>query len=119
MRKMRILITALLAVALIADIGSTIMAPSMSMFSAPDLSIKNLGFGQISSSQVGKEPIIFAPQNILLMRGAELAPNIKPRLMTNNWSASMKGSSINQMFALMSTGLGSKNGVPTGHHTGV
>jgi hypothetical protein len=29
--------------------------------------------------------------------------------MTNNWTSSMKTSSINQMFAILSHGIGNKN----------
>ncbi len=110
MKMMRILIAALLAVTLVAATGSTIMAPNFNMFSAPDLSLKNLGFGQIQPSQLSTTPILMAPSSLELMYGSKLSGgHIKPKLMTNNWAPSMKTSTINQMFSMMALGIGSKN----------
>ncbi len=109
MRMMRPLIAALLAAALIVSLGSTIFAPNFNMFTSPDLSLSNLGFGQISPSQVGKAPILFAPTGIQLLHGGGIGAHFKPKLMTNNWTSSMKQSEVNQMFALLARGIGKKS----------
>jgi len=109
MNMMRLLIAALLAVTLIVSLGSTIIAPNFNMFRSPDLSLKNIGFNQISPSEIGKTPLLFAPTSQQLLFGGSLGMHFKPKLMTNNWTSSMKTSSINQMFAILSHGIGNKN----------
>ena len=109
MKMMRLLIAALLAVTLIVSTGSTIIAPNLNMFTAPDLTLSKIGFSQISPSQIGKTPIVFAPTSGQLLHAGDLGMHFKPRLTTNNWTSSMKQSSINQMFAILSHGIGNKN----------
>jgi hypothetical protein len=108
MKMMRLLIAALLAVSLTASMGSMIAAPNFNMFSSPDISLSNLGFNQLSPSEIGKTPILFAPSSRDLMFGGGIGAHYKPKLMTNNWGSSMKTSEINQMFAMMAMGLGKK-----------
>ncbi len=108
MKMIRLLIAALLAAALILATGSTIMAPNLKLFSSPDLSLGTLGFNQMSYSDIGKTPILFAPSSRDLMFGGGIGAHYKPKLMTNNWTSSMKTSQINQMFAMMLQGIGGK-----------
>jgi hypothetical protein len=96
----------LLAGALIAPTGSMIQAPNFSMFTAPDLSLGNTGFSQISPSDIGSAPILFAPTGYQLLHGGGLGAHFKPRLLTDNWTASMKTSQVNQMFAVLAHGIG-------------
>lgn len=109
MKMMRLLIAALLSVTMLLSLGTTITAPEFSMFTAPTLTLGNLGFNQISPSQIGKTPILFAPTNMQLLHGGELGAHFKPKLLTNNWTSSMKQSQVNQMFAILSHGIGNKD----------
>lgn len=109
MKMMRLLIAALLAVALTAPIGSTIFAPNFNMHTAPDLTLGDVGFNQLSISDVGKTPILFAPSSRDLMFSGGIGAHYKPKLLTSNWAPSMKTSTVNQMFAMMSGAL--KTGV--------
>ncbi len=103
---MRLLIAVLLAVALTVSLGSTIFGPNFNMFSVPDLSLKNLGFNQIGPSGVGGSPIVLAPTGQQLLHAGDIGTHVRPKLMTGNWTSSMKGSEVNQMFALLSRGIG-------------
>lgn len=105
MRKMKLYIAALLSVAILVSAGYTAAA---SMFTMPTFSIGGTGFSQISPSDIGKTPIIFAPSQKDLFSGGLLGTHVKPKLMTSDWTSSMKTSGINQMFAMMANGLGSK-----------
>jgi hypothetical protein len=100
------LIAALLAVTLLILPGSMIIAPSFDMFSVPDLTLGNLGFNQISPSEIGTTPILFAPRGQDLLHGGGIGAHFKPKLMTNDWTSSMKQSEVNQMFAMMAQGIG-------------
>ncbi|BAI61306.1 hypothetical protein MCP_1234 [Methanocella paludicola SANAE] len=106
MKMIKLCIAALLAVAVLVSTG---YAASASMFSFPSLSIGSMGFGQISASDIGSKPIIFAPSNADLFSGNFLGTHVKPKLTVNNWTSSMKTSPVNQMFALMANGIG---GIP-------
>jgi hypothetical protein len=106
---MRLLIAALLAVTLLLSLGSTIIAPGLNMFSAPALTTYSTGFNQISPSQIGNTPILLAPSYKQLLTGGQMGSHFKPKLMTNNWTSSMKQSQVNQMFAVLAHGIGSKD----------
>jgi hypothetical protein len=80
MNMMRSLIAVLLAVTLIISVGSTIVAPNFNMFKSPDLSLGNLGFNQISPSQVGNTPILLAPTSRELLYGGQMGAHFKPKL---------------------------------------
>ena len=106
MRKIKLCIAALLAVAILVSAGYTATA---SMFTAPTFSIGKTGFSQISPSEIGKSSIIFAPSTNDLFSGGFLTTHVKPKLLTSNWASSMKTSQVNQMFAMMLNGLGRKS----------
>ncbi|MDI6897932.1 hypothetical protein [Methanocella conradii] len=106
MRLIGMHIAALLASILIISTGSTILGPSFSMFSAPTLSLSNAGFNQISPSEAGNAPVIFAPTSYQLLHGGSLSAHFKPRLLTDTWTPSMKASPVNQMFAVLAHGIG-------------
>ncbi len=105
MKMIKLCIAALLAAALLVSAG---YAASASMFSFPTFSIGSMGFGKISSSDIGNKPIIVAPSNADLFSGNFLGTHIKPKLTVANWTSSMKTSPVNQMFALMANGIGGK-----------
>jgi hypothetical protein len=107
MKMIKLLIAALLAISLLASTGSMITAPS-NLNSFPDMSNMKFGFSQLSTSDVGKTPILFAPSQKQLLNISAVGSHVKPRLMTNNYSSSLKNSGINQMFAMMAQGLGQK-----------
>ena len=103
MKLINIFLASLLAVVLFTYAGSA------SMFSAPIFSSLHTGFSQLSPSQVGKTPILYAPsQNQLLGGTLNSSAHFQPHFDTGSWSSSMKTSGINQMFALLSSGLGKK-----------
>lgn len=102
MRILKLCIVALLAVILVFSMNTA----SASMFTAPSFSIYNTGFGQISPSEIGKTPILFAPSQKDLFSGSFMGTHVMPKLMTPNWTSSMKTSPLNQMFALMADGVG-------------
>ncbi len=108
MKLMRLLIAALLAVSLIVPLSS-IAAAQSTMFAAPTFTVGHTGFNQLSPSQVGKSPILFAPSNMELLHGGGIGAHFKPRLQTNSWTPSMKSSGVNQMIAMMSGALRSKS----------
>jgi len=118
MKQFHVLIAALLAIALLTiALGDNIIAPDFNVLSAPILptlnvpafSIYNTGFNQLSPSQVGTTPILFAPSENDLLNGGKLGASFTPHLLTQNWTSSMQTSGINQMFEMMSAGLGQSN----------
>jgi hypothetical protein len=118
MKQFHILLAALLAVALLSiAAGDNIIAPDFNVLSAPALpasniqafSIYNTGFNQLSPSEVGQTPILFAPSENDLLNGGKLGASFSPHLLTQNWTSSMQTSGINQMFQMMSAGLGNSN----------
>lgn len=113
MKMLRLLVAVLLAVLLASSLGAFSM-PGFNMFSSPSFSLYNTGFNQISPSEIGKTPILFAPSQSNMMNGDMLNghildKSIKPKLMTSNWTSSMKTSPINEMFAMMAMGIGGKS----------
>ena len=106
MKIIEVCIAALLAAMVFSSVS---LAASASMFSAPILSTSNIGFGQISPSEIGKTPIIFAPtEKNLFGNIGNVGGHMKPMLMTGNWTSSMKTSPVNQMFSLLASGIGKK-----------
>jgi hypothetical protein len=106
MTKFKLLIAALLAAVLISFSGA-ITVPGL--FSAPSFSMYHTGFNQISPSKIGTSPILYAPSMTQLLNGGSSGMHMKPILMTSNWSSSMKTSPVNQMFAILSRGIGNNN----------
>jgi hypothetical protein len=115
MKQFYVLIAALLAVALLTIVmGDNIIAPDFNILSAPTLnvqpfSIYNTGFNQLSTSQIGQTPILFAPSESDLLNAGNINTKFEPNLETGNWTSSMQTSGINQMFELMSQGIGSNS----------
>lgn len=116
MKQIYILLAALLAVALLTiAMGDNIIAPDFNILSAPTIptlntpgfSIYDTGFNQLSPSQIGTTPILYAPSEEDLLYGGGLSSTFEPHLLTQNWTSSMQTSGINQMFEMMSEGLGS------------
>ena len=106
MKIIEVWIAALLAVLVLSSVS---LAAAASMFTSPILSTSGIGFGQISPSEIGKTPILYAPsEKQLLGNIGNIGGHIKPMLMTSNWASSMKTSPVNQMFALLSGGIGKK-----------
>lgn len=109
--KMWLLASAVLALAvLMMSTGSIISAPMFgnSMFSSPAFGISHTGFNQLAPSQVGRSPILFAPSMSQLFSVPSVGSHIRPMLETQNRTSSLKTSPVNQMFAMMSMGLGKK-----------
>ena len=103
MKLINIFIASLIVVAMFSYIGAA------SMFSAPTFSNLHTGFSQLSPSQVGKTPILYAPSQNQLLKGAlNTSAHFMPRLGTGTWTQSLKTSPVNSMFAMMSSGLGQK-----------
>jgi hypothetical protein len=115
MKQINILIAALLAVALLTLVtGDEIIAPDFNVLSAPTFnipafSIYNTGFNQLSTSQIGQTPILFAPSENDLLNGGGLGSQFEPHLETGDWSSSMETSPVNQMFSILSHGIGNDN----------
>jgi len=105
MKVIEVWIAALLAVLVLSSVS---LAATASMFTSPILSTSNTGFGKISPSEIGKTPILYAPSESQLFGKINSNMHVKPMLMTGNWSTSMKKSPVNEMFAMMSSGLGKK-----------
>ncbi len=107
MNKLIVLLSALLAVMLLTTMCGDITAP-MNMFSSPTFSMGNTGFNQLSTSDIGKTPILFAPSTKDLFSTLDPSRHFMPHLTTQNWTSSMKTSGVNQMFAMLSSAVGKK-----------
>jgi hypothetical protein len=108
---LRLLVAVLLAVLLASSLGAFSIP---NLFSSPTFSTFHTGFSQVSPSEIGSTPILFAPRQADLLNGNMLNGHIKdrsikPTLMTSNWTSSMKTSPVNEMFAMMAMGIGGKS----------
>jgi len=114
MKKMNILLTAVLAAMVLTMMTGAfsipqIGIPQLNMFKVPTLTTGSTGFSQLSTSDVGTTPIIFAPSQSLLMNGGGVNAHYTPFLQTSSWGSSMKTSGVNQMFMMMEKGLAKKS----------
>jgi hypothetical protein len=114
MKKMNILLTAVLAAMVLPMMAGAfsipqVGIPQLNMFKVPSLTTGSTGFSQLSTSDIGNTPIIFAPSEKTLLDGGGVNAHYTPFLQTPNWGSSMKTSGVNQMFMMMEKGLASKS----------